>query len=225
MSVFKPFVFDAGVSDDVFNEEVSGSNYLPKGSHMVTVKSVDPGAYEDGAQFIDILLENEEGKSYKERVNLGAQPDKKDPTKMTVHFNYKRLCNILPMDEATDFELRKKFFGSWFVADAKHLGAIIGMTAEITIVEGWKGYTVKEDDLGGKYLYDVKTKERIVSTPPLFDSYDDAHANAEAILGIKPAYNQLGTLKAGDPEANRKQATDLMANGVAAPKQINRQSM
>ena len=70
MSVFKPFVFDAGVSDDVFNETVSGSNYLDKGSHTVTVKSVDPGAYDDGAQFIDILLENEEGKSYKERVNL-----------------------------------------------------------------------------------------------------------------------------------------------------------
>lgn len=225
MSVFKPFVFDAGVSDDVFNEEVSGNNYLPKGPHTVTIKSVDPGAYEDGAQFIDILLEDDEGKSYKERVNLGAQPDKKDPTKMTVHFNYKRLCNLLPMDEAEDFDLRKKFFGNWFVSDAKHLGAIIGMKADITIIEGWKGYTVKEDDLGGKYLYDVKTKERIVSKPPIFESYDDAHANAEAILNIKPAYNQLGTLTPATPEENRQQAKDAMANGVAAPKQINRQTM
>lgn len=225
MSVFKPFVFDAGVSDDVFNEEVSGSSRLPKGAHTVTVMSVDPGAYEEGQQFIDILLENEEGKSYKERVTLGAVEDKRNAGKMTVHFSYKRLCNLLPMDEAEDFELRKKFFGNWFVSDAKHLGAIIGMKADITIVDGWKGYTVKEDELGGKYLYDLKAKDRIVTTPPVFAEYSDAHDHAAAVLDIKQAYNQLGTLKPATPVENRKQATDLMANGVAAPQQINRQSM
>ena len=143
---------------------------------------------------------------------------------MTVHFNYKRLCNLLPMEEAEDFELRKKFFGNWFVADAKHLGAIIGMKAEITIVEGWKGYTVKEDDLGGKYLYDVKDKDRIATTPPVFESYEAANDYAAA-TSLKKAYNQLGTLTAATPKENREQATEAMAGGLAAPKQINRQSM
>ena len=224
MSVFKPFTTGEEVSDDNYNQEVSGNNYLSLGTHEVTVMSVDPGAYDDGVQFIDVILENEEGKSYKDRVVLGAQPDKKDPSKMDMSFGFKRFCNFLPKETADDQALRIAFFKRWFTADAKNLGAVIGMKAEITIVEGWKGYTIKEDTvLGGKFIYDVKIKGQVPDTP-IFDDYDSAKAHAEGVLDLKQAYNQLGTLKALTPEENSTQAAKAMKDGVAAPKMVNRQA-
>ena len=223
MSVFTPFSIDDSVSDDVFNQSVSGNSFLGRGTHEVTVDSVEPGAYDDGVQFIDVVYVNEEKKSFKDRVTLGMVADKNDPNKMTLTFPYRRFCGLLPMANDEQLSARTTFFRRWFTSDIKNLGAVIGMTAKITIVEGYKGFSVKEDDLGAYYGWDVKLKERIVTEPAAFIEYKDAKEALES-KGLKRSFDQLGTLEALNGVENYDQAVKAMS-GIASAPQIKRQSM
>lgn len=178
------------ITDDTFNDTVSGSQYLGRGKHsnvyIEGIEAVEQETVNGKVPALKIVWSNDDKQSIRQTVYILGKKDDKGTQQL--NFGYKNLLSGLISDKA----LRGQFH-ALSMDNPGHFASFAGMRADIEIREGYKGYSIKEADTGGMFLYDVKEKKQIGTE--FYASFKEA-AEAAKGMGLKRAYDEVSFVSA-----------------------------
>jgi hypothetical protein len=170
-----------GVDVSAFNEPVSNSKFFEVGKHDVVVASAETHNYGHGDTLV-VTWTNSQDATIKQFVNLFYTD--KQSGKTSFSSKYLRFAAAFTQD----INFRLDFFTKTALDSTAYFDALKGLKASIVIAPGKKGYSISGDNLGGYFLVDVASQQKLL--PQAFPSMKEANDEAKN-SGFKRAFNEV----------------------------------
>lgn len=192
-NVWNSLTFHDETEATSFNDTVGGGNYLGVGKHPnVLAQDVERVVSKKGNPQLLFTWANDDGATTRDYVPIMGTD--KEGNQVT-HFVFRmRMSAIIP-----DRETRAEFLKAAF-KNTELFEGLKGSRADLKIKPGAEGYDIREDSLGGYFIFDVSDDSKV--SDESFDSFTDAKSHAEDVLDMKRAYPQIDLVSKASGEGS-----------------------